>query len=86
MTLHSVFTLARFPVGQNIAITWTTRTNAGAEPDFPRQVLGWFNEVRHFGFYSTPFTKGTGHYSQVGITGSPKRTTVDSRGRVLLWQ
>ena len=65
------FLLARFPVGQNIAITWTTRTNAGAAPDFRRQVTGWFSEVRHFGFYSLPFKKGTGHYSQVGIKMSP---------------
>jgi hypothetical protein len=72
MALDSLFTLARFPVGQNIAVTWTTRTNAGPAPDFPRQVRGWFNEVRHFGFYSTRFTKGTGHYSQVGIKISPR--------------
>jgi hypothetical protein len=65
------FHLARFPVGQNIAITWTTRTNAGAAPDFRRQVTGWFSEVRHFGFYSLPFKKGTGHYSQVSIKVSP---------------
>jgi len=65
------FHLARFPVGQNIAVTWTTRTNAGAAPDFRRQVTGWFNEVRQFGFYSLPFKKGTGHYSQVGIKLSP---------------
>lgn len=65
------FHLARFPVGQNIAVTWTTRTNAGAAPDFRRQVTGWFNEVRQFGFYSLPFKKGTGHYSQVGIKVSP---------------
>jgi hypothetical protein len=66
------FHLARFPVGQNIAVTWTTRTNAGAAPDFRRQVTGWFSEVRHFGFYSLPFKKGTGHYSQVGIKVSPR--------------
>ncbi|PNF28465.1 hypothetical protein B7P43_G15223, partial [Cryptotermes secundus] len=59
--------VSRFPVGQNIAVTWTTRTNAGAAPDFRRQIMGWFNEVRQYGFYS-PFRKGTGHYSQVGIT------------------
>lgn len=57
--------VSRFPVGQNIAVTWTTRTNAGAAPDFTRQIMGWFNEVRHYGFYSTAFTKGTGHYSQL---------------------
>lgn len=57
--------VSRFPVGQNIAVTWTTRTNAGAAPDFRRQVTGWFNEVRQFGFYSLPFKKGTGHYSQL---------------------
>lgn len=57
--------VARFPVGQNIAVTWTTRTNAGAAPDFRRQVKSWFSEVEYFGFYSMPFTKGTGHYSQL---------------------
>ncbi|XP_023712757.1 venom allergen 5 [Cryptotermes secundus] len=56
--------VSRFPVGQNIAVTWTTRTNAGAAPDFRRQIMGWFNEVRQYGFYS-PFRKGTGHYSQL---------------------
>jgi hypothetical protein len=68
ITLDRVLTAARFPVGQNIAVTWTTRTNAGATPNFPRQVMGWFNEVRHYGFNSAVFAKGTGHYSQVGIT------------------
>ncbi|XP_069689676.1 venom allergen 5-like isoform X2 [Periplaneta americana] len=57
--------VARFPVGQNIAVTWTTRTNAGSNPDFPRQIRAWFNEVRNFAFYTTGFTKGTGHYSQL---------------------
>ncbi|XP_021939333.1 venom allergen 5-like, partial [Zootermopsis nevadensis] len=57
--------VSRFPVGQNIAVTWTTRTNAGASPDFPRQVMGWFNEVRHYGFNSAGLAKGTGHYSQL---------------------
>jgi hypothetical protein len=70
MTLDPVFIVARFPVGQNIAVTWTTRTNAGAAPDFRRQIMGWFNEVRHYGFY-TAFRKGTGHYSQVGIEMTP---------------
>lgn len=66
--MYRFLTAARFPVGQNIAVTWTTRTNAGASPDFPRQVMGWFNEVRHYGFNSAGLAKGTGHYSQVGNT------------------
>ncbi|KAJ9601118.1 hypothetical protein L9F63_000697, partial [Diploptera punctata] len=57
--------VARFPVGQNIAATWTTRKKVSPEPDFATQVTGWFNEVRSFAFYSTGFTKGTGHYSQL---------------------
>jgi hypothetical protein len=68
ITTDCGLTAARFPVGQNIAVTWTTRTNAGATPDFPRQVKGWFNEVRHFGFNSARLAKGTGHYSQVGVS------------------
>lgn len=57
--------VARFPVGQNIAITWTTRKKVSPEPDFETQVTAWFNEVRSFTFYSTGFTKSTGHYSQL---------------------
>nr|CAD7269408.1 unnamed protein product [Timema shepardi] len=54
-----------FPVGQNIAATWTTRTNTSPAPDFPRQINAWFNEVHQFGFYTTGFTPATGHYSQL---------------------
>ncbi|KAJ8866281.1 hypothetical protein PR048_032124 [Dryococelus australis] len=56
---------ARFKVGQNIASTWTTRTNPEPAADFPRQVTAWFNEVHDFGFYTTGFSHKTGHYSQV---------------------
>nr|CAD7447012.1 unnamed protein product [Timema bartmani] len=37
--------VARFPVGQNIASTWTTRTNISPEPNFPQQITAWFNEL-----------------------------------------
>ncbi|XP_063227592.1 venom allergen 5-like [Bacillus rossius redtenbacheri] len=57
--------VARFKVGQNIASTWTTRTNLEPAADFPRQVLAWFDEVRDYGFYSTGFSHKTGHYSQL---------------------
>lgn len=55
----------RFPVGQNLAATWTTRSSVSPSPDFQRQITGWYNEVHSFSYYSTGFTAGTGHYSQL---------------------
>nr|CAD7433286.1 unnamed protein product [Timema monikensis] len=57
--------ISRFPVGQNIASTWTTRTNTSPAPNFPQQINAWFNEVHQFGFYTTGFTPATGHYTQL---------------------
>lgn len=58
----------RFPVGQNIAATWTTRPPSGSqdsEPDFSKQINAWFDEVRIFGFKPISGGHGTGHYSQL---------------------
>lgn len=54
----------RFAVGQNIARTWTTRPPGpyDSEPNWRRQISGWFNEVQH---YHTGYSKTTGHYTQV---------------------
>ncbi|CAG9133132.1 hypothetical protein JYU34_006839 [Plutella xylostella] len=58
----------RWPVGQNIAATWTTRPPSGpedSEPDFNKQINAWFNEVSIFGFKPINGGHGTGHYSQL---------------------
>ncbi|XP_046819084.1 venom allergen 5-like isoform X3 [Vespa crabro] len=57
----------RFAVGQNIARTWTTRPPGpyDSEPNWRRQISGWFNEVQH---YHTGYSKTTGHYTQFGAT------------------
>ncbi|XP_067000503.1 venom allergen 5 [Anabrus simplex] len=55
----------RFPVGQNLAATWTTRSSISPIPDFRRQINDWFNEVSLFHYGSTGFTVATGHYSQL---------------------
>ncbi|XP_011297127.1 venom allergen 5 [Fopius arisanus] len=54
----------RFAVGQNIARTWTTRPPGpyDAEPNWRRQISGWFNEVQH---YQAGYSRATGHYTQV---------------------
>ncbi|XP_012286134.1 venom allergen 5.02 isoform X2 [Orussus abietinus] len=54
----------RFAVGQNIARTWTTRPPGpyDSEPNWRRQISGWFNEVQH---YHTGFSRATGHYTQL---------------------
>ncbi|XP_014601952.1 PREDICTED: venom allergen 5-like [Polistes canadensis] len=54
----------RFAVGQNIARTWTTRPPGpyDSEPNWRRQISGWFNEVQH---YHTGYSKTTGHYTQL---------------------
>ncbi|CAK1598805.1 unnamed protein product [Parnassius mnemosyne] len=58
----------RFPVGQNLAATWTTRPPsepADTQPDFMKQINAWFDEVRIFGFRPISGGHGTGHYSQL---------------------
>lgn len=54
----------RFTVGQNIARTWTTRPPGpyDADPNWRRQISGWFNEVQQ---YQTGYSRATGHYTQV---------------------
>ncbi|GLH10271.1 Venom allergen 5 [Gryllus bimaculatus] len=55
----------RFPVGQNLAATWTTRTTVTPEPDFHKHIDGWFNEVRSYNYQTSGFSAATGHYSQL---------------------
>ncbi|CAK1546025.1 unnamed protein product [Leptosia nina] len=60
--------VGRFPVGQNLAATWTTRPPSGpsdSEPDFMKQINAWFDEVRIYGFKPISGGHGTGHYSQL---------------------
>lgn len=60
--------VGRFPVGQNLAATWTTRPPTEATdsvPDFNKQINAWFAEVRIYGFKPITGGHGTGHYSQV---------------------
>ncbi|XP_065336177.1 venom allergen 3-like [Cloeon dipterum] len=62
----------RFPVGQNVAATWThgTPSPAGPTPDFRKQIEDWFSEVMRWGFRRSDlehflFSEHTGHYSQL---------------------
>lgn len=58
----------RFPVGQNLAATWTTRPPtdpSDSQPDFNTQINAWFDEVRIYGFKPITGGHGTGHYSQL---------------------
>ncbi|KAJ0178778.1 hypothetical protein K1T71_005553 [Dendrolimus kikuchii] len=60
--------VGRFPVGQNVAATWTTRppsAPADSQPDFQKQINAWFDEVRIYGFKPITGGHGTGHYSQL---------------------
>ncbi|XP_014367510.1 venom allergen 5 isoform X1 [Papilio machaon] len=60
--------VGRFPVGQNLAATWTTRppsSPADSQPDFMKQINAWFDEVRIYGFKPISGGHGTGHYSQL---------------------
>ncbi|CAH0725316.1 unnamed protein product, partial [Brenthis ino] len=60
--------VGRFPVGQNLAATWTTRPpseQADSEPDFMKQINAWFDEVHIYGFKPISGGHGTGHYSQL---------------------
>ncbi|KAF9409499.1 hypothetical protein HW555_011154 [Spodoptera exigua] len=58
----------RFPVGQNLAATWTTRPptqSSDSEPDFNKQINAWFDEVHVYYFKPITGGHGTGHYSQL---------------------
>ncbi|KAL4707941.1 hypothetical protein ACJJTC_013732 [Scirpophaga incertulas] len=60
--------VGRFPVGQNLAATWTTRPpsdSSDSQPDFMKQINAWFDEVRIYGFKPISGGHGTGHYSQL---------------------
>ncbi|CAG9559934.1 unnamed protein product [Danaus chrysippus] len=60
--------VGRFPVGQNLAATWTTRPpsdQSDSEPDFMKQIDAWFDEVKIYGFKPINGGHGTGHYSQL---------------------
>lgn len=60
--------LGRFPVGQNLAATWTTRPPtepSDSAPDFQKQINAWFDEVGKYGFKPITGGHGTGHYSQL---------------------
>lgn len=58
---------SRFPVGQNIATTWTTKppsSYADIDSDFPDAIYKWFNEYKFFNFGGIGRGK-TGHYTQM---------------------
>ncbi|CAG9863692.1 unnamed protein product [Phyllotreta striolata] len=59
--------VSRFPVGQNIATTWTTkppRSYYDTEPDFADAITKWFNEFKLFHFGGIGPGR-TGHYTQM---------------------
>ncbi|XP_024867089.1 venom allergen 3-like isoform X3 [Temnothorax curvispinosus] len=60
----SLRNVRRFAVGQNIARSWTTRPPGpyDGEPNWRRQISGWFNEVQ---YYHSGYSKITGHYTQL---------------------
>ncbi|KAG5869712.1 hypothetical protein JTB14_014238 [Gonioctena quinquepunctata] len=58
----------RFPVGQNIATTWTTKPPTSVydtEPDFVDAIGKWFNEFKYFSFSGIGRGRATGHYTQM---------------------
>ncbi|KAJ2952132.1 hypothetical protein O0L34_g4410 [Tuta absoluta] len=60
--------VGRWPVGQNLAATWTTRPPSSQEdnePDFMKQINAWFDEVNIYYFRPISGGHGTGHYSQL---------------------
>ncbi|XP_018561505.1 venom allergen 3 [Anoplophora glabripennis] len=59
--------VSRFPVGQNIATTWTTRkpsSDNDSKPDFADSMRKWFNEFKQFS-YGGIGEGHTGHYTQM---------------------
>ncbi|XP_046743306.1 venom allergen 5-like [Diprion similis] len=59
-------TVGRFTIGQNLALSWTTRnpsSSSDAAPNFVHQINNWFNEVQRYNPNS--INSGTGHYTQV---------------------
>ncbi|KAJ8950443.1 hypothetical protein NQ318_010320 [Aromia moschata] len=59
--------VSRFPVGQNIATSWTTRKPRSQEdsrPDFADMIGKWFDEFKYFSF-GGPEGRATGHYTQM---------------------
>jgi len=71
--MMSIFA-GRFPVGQNVAATWTVGvpSPAGPGPNFRKQIEDWFGEVMRWGLRRSDlehfhFSEHTGHYSQVTI-------------------
>ncbi|KAF4518897.1 hypothetical protein B566_EDAN015289 [Ephemera danica] len=64
--------IPRFPVGQNVATTWTFEnpSPAGPSPEFRRQVEAWFGEVMQWRLTRSDvehfhFSERTGHYTQL---------------------
>ncbi|CAG9765266.1 unnamed protein product [Ceutorhynchus assimilis] len=58
---------SRFPVGQNIATTWTTKppsTYEDIDSDFPYAIRKWFDEYKLFSFGGIGRGR-TGHYTQM---------------------
>ncbi|XP_050302585.1 venom allergen 5 2-like [Anthonomus grandis grandis] len=58
---------SRFPVGQNIATTWTTKPPSSyedIESNFPYAMSKWFDEYKFFNFGGIGSGK-TGHYTQM---------------------
>ncbi|XP_072388000.1 venom allergen 5 2-like [Diabrotica undecimpunctata] len=59
--------VSRFPVGQNIATTWTTKPPSNyydTDPDFADAITKWFNEFKVFNFGAIGRGR-TGHYTQM---------------------
>ncbi|CAH1175662.1 unnamed protein product [Phaedon cochleariae] len=59
--------VSRFPVGQNIASTWTTKPPSSyydTEPDFADALSKWFDEFKFFRFGGVG-RGSTGHYTQM---------------------
>ncbi|XP_049843054.1 venom allergen 5.02-like [Schistocerca gregaria] len=57
--------VSRFPVGQNVAATWTTRRQVSLEPDFARQIAAWYGEVAAYRYQDGSLGAATGHYTQL---------------------
>ncbi|KAG8235435.1 hypothetical protein J437_LFUL015501 [Ladona fulva] len=67
---HNTPRSGRFPVGENIAATWTFQnpSPSGSTPDFNKVINDWFVESSAFpgsGVSSYHFDRTTGHYTQI---------------------